>query len=154
MIYEKYLERFPMRFRKYLEIEKHKKRFYESVWFDYEKIKVYRAIHDPDELSESDFLCNIDEADFYSCERKPQNTLQNYAISVNESIEMLKATLKFPNAKRHLLGIALGEMSSEFGPADFDEDRPHHNWYLYEGTAPQLVSLFEVEKGNDGIHTK
>lgn len=75
--------------------------------------------------------------------------ITNYAISVNEDIEQLKMSVKFPNHNRPLLGIAKGIMRYEYGPAEFKRKQTHHNWYLYEDEIIQMKGRFELIKGED-----
>jgi hypothetical protein len=144
----KYLERFPTRFRGFIKDENNRKAFLESVKWEYEPIKVYRAVHCCKNVFESDFLNNIDEASVFSPNRSVPNTLECYSVSVNESIEEIKKALKFPNKRRHYFGIAVGEMNCKHGPASFDEDRPHHNWYIYFDSVKDLVNNFFIIVGD------
>jgi len=142
---DKYIERFPIRFREYLKRENKKQSFMENLKTEFSTIKVYRAIHCLKELHENDFLNNIDEKEYFHPGTKATEELKNFAISVNESREVICAAFKFPCKRRHLVGIAVGEMKAEYGPADFEDDRTHHNWYLYEGYSKKLVNEFKLE---------
>ena len=143
-ITDSYLQRFPTGLRDFLKLEKNQKAFLDSIREDYEPVKVYRAIHCCKAVFERDFLNNFDDAKIFAPDMNLSDRLTNYSVSVNESLDMLKTSVKFPNKRKHLCGIAIGEMRKEYGPADFDEDRPHHNWYLFEGVSKHLVQLFEV----------
>lgn len=144
--FDNYLMRFPNAFREYLAKKKHKERFRNYVLFNYEKKVVYRAIHGELSVTKEDFLNNIETADYYDLDSKPNESLECFGTSVNESLEMLEMQLKIPNKKLKLVAVAKGLMSSQFGPASFDEDRPHHNWYLFEDCKEKLILEFGVEK--------
>ena len=148
---EKYLLRFPTRFRNYLEREDQIKSFLKNLQFEYEKIKVYRLVHCYQEIHENDFFNNIDEKEYFNPGTISKEALAKFAISVNESKEELELVFKLPNKKRHLFTIAVGNMDSEYGPADFDEDRTHHNWYLYDGCSEKLVKVFKLENVDKNV---
>ena len=149
------IDRFKKNFQDYLyQKDKHMNNFINSVVFGYEERVVYRCVHSTSEVVPSDFLCNIDEADFYGLDTIPNRTQTNFATSVNESIEMLRLQIKLPHKKKKLFAIAKGIMKCKYGPADFDEDRPHHNWYLYSGSGEELCSIFKVEDVYGNNQTK
>ena len=141
-----YLSRFPTNFNSYLSEKKHLDRFNALVDFSYEEKIVYRGIHSGYSLTKEDFLCTIDAAEYYELESSPTRTLENFGVSVNDSIGVLEFQMKFPNKKLKLYAVAKGKMKCCYGPATFDEDRPHHNWFLFNGSSEKLVSEFVIEK--------
>ncbi len=146
-INREYLNRFPTKLREYLSSsEKKYRKFFDQITIEYDDIKVYRAIHFSDKVCPEDFLCNVDDADHFDLVRKPQINLNSLAVSVNESLQMLEKTLSIPNKGKKLFAVAEGTMRCKYGPAEFDGDRPHHNWYLYDDSRIVLSSEFKVCK--------
>lgn len=144
---EEYLSRFPIQLREcLLRNKKEKEAFKCEVCDDFPDYIVYRAIHSNDRIDENDFLGNAEEADVLGLPFNNRNRQKHkwHAVSVNESLEMLKYSTKFPNEKRKLLGIAKGIMKAMHGPADFKKGATHHNWYLYENENKIVVNDFEV----------
>jgi len=141
-----YLSRFPKNFKDYLSEKNHLNRFLSNVDFDFVERVVYRGVHDRNELTQEDFMNNIDSSRYYELETKPERTLENFGVSVNEEIKALELQMRFPNKRLKLVAIARGMMNCELGPATIDEDRPHHNWFLYDGNSNNLVTAFEIVK--------
>ncbi len=139
-----YLDRFPSGFRDFIRVDKNKKAFLASIRSEYEPVKVFRFVHCRMAVFERDFLNNIDESKIFTPDRIVKNVLDNHGVSVNESLEMMKKCLKFPNKRLHYQGIAVGEMNCKYGPASFDEDHTHHNWYLYDQTACLVANNFRI----------
>ena len=146
--YNNYLDKFPTGFRDYLRIEKNKKAFLDKVEWDYAPLKVYRMVHCCKSVFKIDFLNNIEEDMIFPPNCKRPVSLDRYAVSVNESLDMIKKSFKLPFKKKHLMAIAVGEMNCKYGPADFDDDRPHHNWYLYQDSDLELIERFSIFNGD------
>ena len=141
---DRYLSRFPTKFIEYLNEKDHYDRFISSVNFDYEDVVVYRGIHRNDILSADDFLNNIETAEVFNLKSTPNRSLEMFGVSVNEELKDIEFQLKIPNKKLKLVAIAKGKMSCKYGPASFDEDRPHHNWYLFDGVVDSVASEFTI----------
>ena len=137
-----YLDRFPTGFRDFVRIESNRKAFLARVRYEYKPLKVYRFVHCCKAVFERDFLNNIEESSVFTPKKIIKNDLDNYGVSVNESLEQMKMYMKFPNRQKHYYGIAVGEMNCIFGPASFDEDRPHHN-YTAGNVAKNFMILVE-----------
>lgn len=143
-ISEEYLSKFPTIIRDALNSNlKYRQRFARNVKTEYKSLKVYRAIHRANEIDDDDFLCNIEEAKVYNITYK-RESLELYAISVNEDPAQIVKALSIPNARRPALGVAEGWMRMEYGPADFREDATHHNWYLFQDVVNDLKNEFKV----------
>lgn len=139
-----YLSKFPTILRNAFETNsKYKKRFLNRVETEYEDLTVYRALHRSDAIMDDDFICNIEEAKKYNRTYR-RESLELYAISVNEDPSQIIKALSIPNVSRPALGIAKGKMKSDYGPADFVGNATHHNWYLYEQKIPLLKDEFEI----------
>lgn len=59
--------------------------------------------------------------------RDKKFNIGSFAVSVNESIDELITVLNIPY--KRIKGIAKGQMTSEFGVADFKEGSTHHKQY-------------------------
>ncbi len=144
---EQYLSRFPIGLRECLSSNKQEKESFESeVSDEFPDCFVYRGIHSCDSIDEVDFLGNAETADALGLPFNDRNRRKHkwHAVSVNESLEMLKKSIKFPNERQRIFGIAKGVMKANHGPADFEEGNIHHNWYLFENENKMVVSEFEV----------
>lgn len=140
---EEYLTRFPTKLRQLLSIDKEYKRFLSKVSFEYADINVYRGIHRADCVMNDDFVGNLDEAELYK-RKVRKKTLEMCAVSVNEDKQQLITALHIPNKDRPMMGIARGVMKMQYGPADFEQGKTHHNWYLYEDQINNVVGEFEI----------
>ena len=146
-ITEDYLSNFPTKLRNALDNPKYKKRFIATVSNEYcERFPVYRAIHRKDEVHEDDFISNIEEAELYCRPPYKRESLELHAVSVNEDPQQIITSLDIPNEGRPALGIAVGAMKKEYGPADFKDQKTHHNWYLFDGRNKILKDEFKVEE--------
>lgn len=143
---EEYLSNFPTIFCNALINEpKVRKKFLRTVKTNYKDLKVYRAIRHEDYVVEEDFLSYAETA-IRNGEEYRKNQVEWYSVSVNTDKEHLITRMDIPNEDKKLLGIASGIMKSEFGPADFLDNKTHHNWYLYKGAETLLKNRFVVEK--------
>ena len=146
-ITKEYLERFPAGLRDCLQSEEEMKKFSESVFFDYDDRKVYRAIHNSNKVVPNDFLGNADTAKVYGTKVATRN-LKKYifhSVSVNDDInQLIKSFRDFPSEYLKLNGIAEGIMSARYGPADFSDYTSHHNWYLYKDSQEEVARQFKV----------
>lgn len=90
----------------------------------------------------------MDRADACNIEMPERNRKRHkcHAVSVNEDLAEMKKSLKIPNKRQRIEGIAVGMMRSEFGPADFEKGHSHHNWYLFAGANEDVISGFTVKK--------
>lgn len=139
-----YLDRFPTGFRDYIRSANNQKAFIDRIKTEYDPIKVYRFVHCCRAVFERDFLNNIEDSRIFNPKRKVKDCLDNRGVSVNESLDAMKLSFRFPNKNSHHYGIAVGEMCCKFGPATFDEDRPHHNWYLYDNCEKSVAKCFKI----------
>lgn len=144
---EEYLCKFPTIFQDALKDKKMEKCFLKDTYKKFEEIEVYRAIHGEDKVRDDDFYCDLLECQSYNRTLRQPCSIEHYAISVNEDIEQLKLSVKFPNHRRPLLGIAKGTMRYGCGPADFKGKKTHHNWYLYEDEIIHMKEKFEMIEG-------
>ena len=143
---EEYLASFPTKLRYALTNPKYFKRFVSTVCDEYDELlPVYRAIHRESEVHEDDFISNIEEAELYHRPPYRRENLELHAISVNEDPQQIITALDIPNARRPVLGIAVGSMNKEYGPADFKDGKTHHNWYLFNQMNKILKDEFKVE---------
>ena len=62
-----------------------------------------------------------------------------FAVSVNENIEELKITLKFPSERYK--GIAKGLMTKESGLENFRKNTTHHNWYIFKDKTDNINKI-------------
>lgn len=145
---EEYLKKFPLGLQKCLQDENEKARFSEEICSEYEPIEVYRGIGHTDKIVPEDFLGNVDRADACDIKMSERNRMKHkfYAVSVNEDLAALKKSITIPNKRLKIEGIAVGIMSSDFGPADFEKGHSHHNWYLFAGANEEAMKGFRVEK--------
>ena len=65
-------------------------------------------------------------------------------VSVNEDPMQLIKALHIPNPGRPTLGIVRGIMKCQYGPADFQEGKTHHNWYLFEDKIDSASNEFKI----------
>lgn len=143
---DEYLARFPGTLREALGVDKFKRKFVKSAKEDYEPVvPVYRALHRENEIDADDFLNNVEEYRLYHRPPHKRQSLEIYAVSVNEDKQQLITAMRLPNKARQILGIARGQMKKEYGPADFPDGRTHHNWYLFEDKIEEVMTLFHVE---------
>lgn len=143
---EDYLANFPTKLRGALENPKYRKRFIATVSDEYSAVSpVYRAIHRKDIVDEDDFISNIEEAELYGRSPYRRESLELHAVSVNEDPQQIITALDIPNVGRPALGIAIGTMKKEYGPADFKDMKTHHNWYLFNEKKKILKDEFKVE---------
>jgi len=143
------ITRFPYRTRFYLETYKNEKPLLDDeVYLNYEDVEVYRGLISKDFIDENDFKSKPDQSAFsdeYIIKRHdkdPGFRIEWFGVSVNENIDEMKCSLKFPN--RHIKGIAKGLMKSKHGPADFKKEKTHHNWYIFEKEEKNVIDSFEV----------
>lgn len=142
---ESYIKRFPTKLHDMLSYPETRKRFEKSVVWEYEDVIVYRGLHRSDKVERDDFLGNLDEAEIYNRPVR-RATLKMCGISVNEDPRQIIKALHIPNKNRPAMGIAKGWMKCECGPADFEEGKTHHNWYLYEDKIADAVEIFHAEE--------
>ena len=143
---DEYLARFPGTLREALSKDKFKRKFVRYAEENYEPVvPVYRALHRENEINKDDFLNNVEEYRLYKRSPHKRQSLEIYAVSVNEDKQQLIPAMHLPNKARQILGIAKGEMRKEYGPADFLDRRPHHNWYIFEDKIEEVMTLFNVE---------
>lgn len=126
--------------------DKFKRKFIRSAEASYAPVvPVYRALHRENEINKDDFLNNVEEYRLYNRPPHKRQSLEIYAVSVNEDKQQLITAMHLPNKERQILGIAKGEMRKECGPADFPDGRTHHNWYIFEDKIEEVMTLFNVE---------
>ena len=107
------------------------------------KVMSVGGIHRENKIERDDFLGNLDEAELYDRPvRKP--TFQMCGVSVNEDPMQLIKALHIPNPGRPTLGIVRGIMKCQYGPADFQEGKTHHNWYLFKDKIDSASSEFKI----------
>lgn len=142
---ENYIKKFPIKLQEALKNnEKYKNKFSKYIQYEYKDIEVYRGVYNYKELSNSDFMNNVDEWE-YNKQNRTINRIEHYAMSVNEDEkQIICIPQKYPTKIPKVIAIAKGTMKCELGPADFQYDNTHHNWYLYEGVADQLIENFEI----------
>ena len=153
MEFDEYVKRFPINLRNALSIPKHKDRFNRLAIFEYEDIDVYRAIKDNRYIDSNDFQSSfdlkfgtIDDINMLETVIKNNNcNIDTFSISVNEDIDSLKKSLKFPNKRYN--GIAEGKMRCKYGPADFT-GTTHHNWYIYSDSLSSVIKDFKIVYNN------
>ena len=144
---EEYLSKFPTILHNVLnDNPRYRKRFVKKVKLEFEDVRVFRAIHRADKITEDDFLCNIEEAKIYKHQVYRRESLEVYAISVNEDPYAIIKSLSMPNVERPALAIAEGMMQNEYGPSDYSKDKDHHNWYLYEDAIPIVKEKFRLRR--------
>ena len=143
---EECLSMFPTVFRKALEDKpKIRSRFVNKVQREYIELPVYRALCYEDSIIDRDFLSHNELASL-GIRNGNMNALDWYSVSVNEDKEQLINCLDIPSEEKQIRGIAKGLMKCEYGPADFVNNKTHHNWYLYDGVIPSLVEQFKIEQ--------
>lgn len=142
-----YIKRFPTKLHNMLLNPEIRGRFEESMVWEYEDVAVYRGLHRADEIKLDDFLGNLDEAEIYNIPVR-RATLKMCAVSVNEDPKQIIKALHIPNHKRPALGIAKGYMRCTCDPADFEDGKTHHNWYLYKDKIEDAAKSFQVEEFN------
>lgn len=139
------LSMFPTVFREALTDKPNlRSRFVKKVQKEYIELPVYRALCYEDSIIERDFLSH-NELAMLGLRNGKMNDLDWYSVSVNEDKEQLINCLDIPSEEKQIRGIAKGVMKCECGPADFNNNRTHHNWYLYDGVIPALVEQFKIE---------
>lgn len=140
---EEYIKRFPTKLHEMLKDSRVRDKFFKSISKEYADIIVYRGIHRENKMERDDFLGNLDEAELYDRPvRKP--TFQMCGVSVNEDPMQLIKALHIPNPGRPTLGIVRGIMKCQYGPADFQEGKTHHNWYLFKDKIDSASSEFKI----------
>lgn len=140
---EEYIKRFPTKLHEMLKDSRVRDKFFKSISKEYADIIVYRGIHRENKIERDDFLGNLDEAELYDRPvRKP--TFQMCGVSVNEDPMQLIKALHIPNPGRPTLGIVRGIMKCQYGPADFQEGKTHHNWYLFKDKIDSASSEFKI----------
>ena len=147
--FEEYLSRFPHRLHYALTVsEEAKNEFINASEVDFCGINVYRGTINNKEVSENDFISFPDAKNLSDEEikerliRDKKFNIGSFAVSVNESIDELITVLNIPY--KRIKGIAKGQMTSEFGVADFKEGSTHHNWYLFEESEKKLSKQFSI----------
>lgn len=118
-------------------------KFFKSISKEYADIIVYRGIHRENRIERDDFLGNLDEAELYDRPVR-KSTFQMCGVSVNEDPMQLIKALHIPNPGRPTLGIVRGIMKCQYGPADFQEGKTHHNWYLFEDKIDSASNEFKI----------
>ncbi len=147
-----YLSNFPTVFKEALTNKPHiRRKFINKVSNSYPDLKVYRAIIHKDEIISEDFLSYVEIA--IKKGESYRDNLEWYSVSVNEDKDQLIANMNIPNEERQLLGIASGMMKSKYGPADFQGEKTHHNWYLYNDAISLVKDEFIVETLNSDNQT-
>lgn len=145
---KEYIKRFPTSLQSVLSNKDNLDKFEKQVIFDYEDVIVYRGLHQSNCVMETDFLNNVENSIQFkvgSYARKRNKTnLKNLSVSVNEDVTELKTALKIPNENMKIYGIARGIMKCIYGPADFEEGRSHHNWYIFQDCIGNVVNEFKV----------
>ena len=94
-------------------------------------------------MREMNFLGNLDEAELYDRPVR-KSTFQMCGVSVNEDPMQLIKALHIPNPGRPTLGIVRGIMKCQYGLADFQEGKTHHNWYLFEDKIDSASNEFKI----------
>lgn len=143
------IQKFPTILHDALKDEKNKKQFINTVSVRFSEITVFRALHKSDCIKDEDFECDVIESQKYNRKLRIPYSIGCYSIYVNEDIEQLKLSVKFPNHNRPLEGIAKGTMRCEYGPADNILKKTHHNWYLFEKEINNMKERFVLVKGED-----
>lgn len=141
---EEYIKRFPTRLRNCLQKESNIEKFCKDLYDDFEDILVYRGIHSIDNITKEDFMGNIDTAEHYKIEHHYGDVPASHSVSVNVDKKMLIKSTSIPSKEKKLIGIARGIMSSKYGPATFEKDKPHHNWYLFENCNEDVAKGFSI----------
>ena len=105
--------------------------FPDNTCFSYEPIQAFRGI----ERSENDFT-EVSKKDFLSyAEMNVRrrvidiNDPHYYGVSLFLNKESVENALKFPRKNKK---IAFGEVYSEAGPSEINEDTGHICWWLYD----------------------
>ncbi|WP_443638862.1 hypothetical protein [Blautia sp.] len=140
---EEYIKRFPTKLHEMLKDSRVRDKFFKSISKEYADIIVYRGIHRENRIERDDFLGNLDEAELYDRPVR-KSTFQMCGVSVNEDPMQLIKALHIPNPGRPTLGIVRGIMKCKYGPADFQEGKTHHNWYLFEDKIDSASSEFKI----------
>lgn len=140
---EEYIKRFPIKLHEMLKDSRVRDKFFKSISKEYADIIVYRGIHRENRIERDDFLGNLDEAELYDRPVR-KSTFQMCGVSVNEDPMQLIKALHIPNPGRPTLGIVRGIMKCQYGPADFQEGKTHHNWYLFEDKIDSASSEFKI----------
>lgn len=144
---DEYLAQFPVSLRKCLDNNIDRRRnFAKEIVKDYKELLVYRAVKYSDKVLCIDFLGNAEKYDLDGKEYSERwvRKYKNHSVSVNESAEELVETTNFPN--NHITGIAKGYMRCKYGPADFETNKTHHNWYLFEGANKEVCKEFIIDR--------
>lgn len=144
---DEYLAQFPVTLRKCFENNIDRRRnFSEEIVKEYRDLPVYRAVKYSDKVLSIDFLGNAEKYDLDGKEYSERwsRKYKNHSVSVNESAEELIENTNFPN--NHITGIAKGYMRCKYGPADFEPDKTHHNWYLFEGANKEVCKEFIIDR--------
>lgn len=142
---ENYLEKFPDSLKLCLNNESNMESFLNTIECKYDDLLVYRLVHSADKIDEYDFLGNREDYERNGKKRRIADKPSEHAVSVNEDLdEMLKSFSQFPN--EIWKGIAKGYMKSIYGPADFIDDKKHHNWYLFKDANKIIYDEFELIK--------
>ena len=142
---QEYLRRFPISMQECLANEEQRQFFCKTVFDKYHPIRVYRLIHSANQIDEYDFLDNVREFELRDkAKRRCRNRgkIQFHAVSVNEDKKELEKSLDLPNKDWH--AIAEGKLDCQHGPADFEESKTHHNWYLYDGENKKVCEKFKI----------
>lgn len=146
----KYMQRFPISTRQALENDKIRSDFLNSVQIVFEPIKVYRAVKCISDFSVNDFISIPDEREMTPEQianrvKKDKNLRAGFfGVSVNEDINEMIVSLKFPNARHG--NILCGEMRYENGIADFEDGETHHNWYIFRDKINEVLKSFHFIK--------
>ena len=144
---EKYIKRFPESTQQALSHERLLQEFLCAVEIEYKPIKVYRAVLNSDSITAWDFVSTVDEHKMTLEKiekriKKDKNfKICQFGTSVNEDLANMLASLKYPSEKHK--GIAIGLMKQEFGMADFEEGKTHHNLYIFQDKMDELIQSFK-----------
>lgn len=150
--FNKYVERFPKSTQQALSYKPSKMIFLSSVRTCYAPIRVYRAVKNSDNFCSNDFITMPEERKMTfekitkRLERDKNFTIKSFGVSVNEDIDNMIASVKYPS-ERHK-GIVVGVMSCENGVADFEEGKTHHNWYIFQDRMDDVVRSFRKYEYN------
>lgn len=115
--------------------------------FDYDPILAYRGIirntNDTATINESDMLSHYEMKKIPRGIANYESDPKYYAISLFETLDMLKECWKFPKPNKK---IAQGYVHKEGGP-QYTDSRKHISWWLYEDAD---ISSFVIKDDIDG----
>lgn len=121
--------------------------FPQGTQFDYDPILAYRGIirntNDNTPVNESDMLSHYEMKKIPRGIANYESDPKYYAISLFETLDMLKECWKFPKPNKK---IAQGHVYKEGGP-QYTDSRRHISWWLYEDAD---ISSFVIKDDIDG----